>query len=458
MSANKNRFALLADDYKPPKDSPPPKKEDPAPFPAEVPEYTAECADPTGTSKQAELSRHDLHLVVYYRRRWDQRVTKQLFLKHRHIARENVLTNPTDVTNPFCVEMIKTGRTAWTVQTQFLGENDREFGSTLPSKRGWEHPVWSFHRAGRTRTVLPVAVTTDTHGVLPEGTKLFIGGYHGEDWIDEDFVIYNDVTIVKPDGTIHVFQYPSSDFPPTDFHTATLIDQKIYIIGSIGYLGHRGTKAQVCVLDLKTLSIQCIRNTTGDDPGWIANHEVVNDPTSDGQITIRIRVPTTTALEDGCTPGRWSFHPSESRWSALPLNDTDTADRNLYQTNLSTHQYDSEYQHKAFQEETQRRRAEHKQWKLDWEVKVRKLVSGWEESLAKFDAQEEEYEKLEQKWEGVLKRTKSGEARDDLAKIREALEGIRERQEEARAALKQWRPCLSLADSSSSDSDSDDSC
>jgi hypothetical protein len=449
MSASNNRFALLADDYKPPKVSQPPKEKDPPRFPAEVPENSAEAA----------CKRYDLHLVVYHRSRWDKRVTKEHFLKYRHIPRYDVPANPTDVTNPFYVEMIKTGRHAWTVQTEFLGKNDLDFGSTLPSEKGWEHPIWSFHRSGRTRTVLPFAVTTDKCGSLPQGTKLFIGGYHGGDFLEEDFAIYNDVTIVKPDGTIHVLQYPLSDFPPTDYHTATLMGQEIYLIGSVGYLGHRGTKAQVSVLDLKTLSIHTVE-TTGDDPGWIYKHEIVNDLTTDRQITIRIRVPATTELEDGCVPGRWSFHISELRWSALPLSDTDIADRDLYQENLAVHKYNSEHQNKISQEERKRSKAEHRRWKLEWRVKVPELVSGMEENLASFDAKEKELAKAEELWEDVLRKSNSkkgrgGEAaREKLVKIRELLDQIRALQEKTRKDVDQWRRCLRLGDSSS-DSDSD---
>jgi hypothetical protein len=158
MSSTNNRFALLGEDYEPPKVSQPPKepkKRDPPPFPAEVPEYSAEGA----------TKRYNLHLIVYHRSRWDKRVTKEHFLKYRHIPRRDVPANPTDVTNPFYIEMIKTGRDAWTVQTEFLGKNDLDFGSTLASAKGWEHPIWSFDRSGRTRTVLPFAVTTDHRGL-----------------------------------------------------------------------------------------------------------------------------------------------------------------------------------------------------------------------------------------------------------------------------------------------------
>jgi hypothetical protein len=263
---------------------------------------------------------------------------------------------------------------------------------------------------------------------------------------------------VKPDGTIDVLQYPLSDFPPTDYHTAALVGQKVYLIGSIGYLGHRGTKAQVSVLDLVTLSIHTVE-TTGDDPGWIAKHEIVNDLTTDHEITIRVRVPTNTQLEDGCVPGRWSFHISQSRWSALPLSDTDIADRNLYQENLAVRKYDSDHQYKIFQEKQKRSKAEHRRWKLEWRVKVPKLVSGLEENLATFDAQGKELEKAEEVWEEVLRRSKGKKVRGEdprerLAVIRELLDKNRELQEKTRKDLIQWRGCLHLGDSSS-DSDSD---
>lgn len=120
-------------------------------------------------------------------------------------------------------------------------------------------PVWCAQRFGQSLTL------------LPDGRAVQIAGEH-EDHYDPDFYIYNDVFVHHPDGRIDVCCYPKDVFPPTDFHTATLIGDLIYIIGSLGYLGSRRFgQTPVYCLDTKTLQISCIE-TTGDRPGWISKH------------------------------------------------------------------------------------------------------------------------------------------------------------------------------------------
>jgi hypothetical protein len=91
----------------------------------------------------------------------------------------------------------------------------------------------------------------------------------------KDFCIYNDVFLHHPDGTIRIFGYPESAFPPTDFHTATLLGGYIYIVGSAGYRGTRkyGT-APVYRLDTKTLRIEAAP-AGGESPGWICRHRAI---------------------------------------------------------------------------------------------------------------------------------------------------------------------------------------
>ena len=73
---------------------------------------------------------------------------------------------------------------------------------------------------------------------LPDGRVVCIAGEH-EDSYDPDFYIYNDVVIQQPDGRIDIFGYPREVFPPTDFHTATLVGNRIVLIGSLGYPDER---------------------------------------------------------------------------------------------------------------------------------------------------------------------------------------------------------------------------
>ena len=105
-----------------------------------------------------------------------------------------------------------------------------------------------------------------------DGRILLIAGEH-EDYYDPDFYIYNDVVVRHPDGRIDIFGYPRDVFPPTDFHTATLVGNDIVIIGSLGYLEERKpATTPVTVLDLETFTISKVV-TSGPAPGWIHYHE-----------------------------------------------------------------------------------------------------------------------------------------------------------------------------------------
>ena len=100
---------------------------------------------------------------------------------------------------------------------------------------------------------------------------MLIGGEH-EDHYDPDFCIYNDVFVHGADGSIEILGYPEAVFPPTDFHTATLIDDAIYIIGSLGYWGRRDYgRAPVYRLDTRTWRIDRLE-PSGTGPGWIHRH------------------------------------------------------------------------------------------------------------------------------------------------------------------------------------------
>jgi len=87
-------------------------------------------------------------------------------------------------------------------------------------------PTWSFDRFGQSVTE------------MPDGRTVYIGGEH-EDHYDPDFCIYNDVAVKYPDGAVDFYCYRKSDFPPTDFHSASLVGKKIVIIGGLGYVEER---------------------------------------------------------------------------------------------------------------------------------------------------------------------------------------------------------------------------
>jgi hypothetical protein len=121
-------------------------------------------------------------------------------------------------------------------------------------------PFWSWERFGRTKTS------------LPDGRIIHIAGEH-EDSYDPDFCIYNDVVIECPEERkFEIYLYPKKVFPPTDFHTATLVGSDIILIGSLGYrdMRHVG-ETQVMMFDTNTLTFKNIA-TSGDRPGWIWKH------------------------------------------------------------------------------------------------------------------------------------------------------------------------------------------
>lgn len=135
-----------------------------------------------------------------------------------------------------------------------------------------EGPIWTFDRMGRTSTK------------LRDGRTIYVGGEH-EDPPDPDFCIYNDVVVVTPDNRIEIYGYPKEIFPPTDFHTATLTEDRIILVGGLGYLkDRRPGQTPVYALDLVDYHISQVE-TSGDMPGWIWHHEA--DLVSAGIVAIR---------------------------------------------------------------------------------------------------------------------------------------------------------------------------
>lgn len=123
-----------------------------------------------------------------------------------------------------------------------------------------DRPVWTFERWGSTR---------DT---LPDGRVICVGGEY-EDYYDPDFCIYNDVVVLGPDGSVAIYGYPKDVFPPTDFHTASLLGDRLILIGSIGYKGERlSGVTPVYALHLDDYRIEPLE-TRGEPPGWISKHE-----------------------------------------------------------------------------------------------------------------------------------------------------------------------------------------
>ena len=142
---------------------------------------------------------------------------------------------------------------------ELSGSHFREDFSHSAYRDATPGPFWSWQRFGRTSTL------------LPDGRVIHIAGEH-EDSYDSDFCIYNDVVVEHPGGRREVFLYPKDVFPPTDFHSATLVGREIVLIGSLAYRDMRRVgETQILKLDTRTLRIEPAA-TTGEAPGWISRH------------------------------------------------------------------------------------------------------------------------------------------------------------------------------------------
>lgn len=168
--------------------------------------------------------------------------------------------NPERMENPFWKDMIRIGCNAYRAREHF---NDSD---------SFDGAVWCYDRFGSSLTP------------LKDGRFVQIGGEH-EDYYDSDFYIYNDVVVHDGKGNFEIYGYPKDVFPPTDFHTATLVGNWIYIIGCLGYPDQRvDGKTPVYRLKVGSWKIEPVK-TTGDLPGWIYEHLASYEPT---QNVIRV--------------------------------------------------------------------------------------------------------------------------------------------------------------------------
>ena len=214
-------------------------------------------------------------------------ISKQEYLAHKH--RVYGTSNPQICDIPFWYDMVRCNGGAWKARSHFGDENSFN-----------DMPVWCYERFGKTITA------------MGDSEFIEIAGEH-EDFYDPDFCIYNEVFHHKGGGDFTIYQYPKDVFPPTDFHTATLVDGYIYIIGSLGYLEERryGT-TPVYRLDIKSFRIEKL-DTSGECPGWIYNHsaDLV------GQSVLRIQGGEILDGAEGKENHRFNKHDFELDLAAL---------------------------------------------------------------------------------------------------------------------------------------------
>ncbi|HEU5136455.1 MAG TPA: ankyrin repeat domain-containing protein [Steroidobacteraceae bacterium] len=199
--------------------------------------------------------------------------------------------NPEEIDEPFWIAMIKAGVGAW-------------HASKLFKEVSVDSPVWCAARFGQTISF------------LADGRVIQVAGEH-EDGYDPDFCIYNDV-FVHDRGSIRVFGYPEEVFPPTDFHTATLVDDRLLLIGSLGYVGKRRYgRTPVFSLDVATFEIRPL-HPMGPNPGWIYKHRAVLQP--NGEIVIsggKIAIETDGEEQHIENDKRYALDPAKLIWRRL---------------------------------------------------------------------------------------------------------------------------------------------
>lgn len=209
--------------------------------------------------------------------------------------------NPTNLTNPYWQWVIQ-HRLSHQAILAVIPNTDpnlaekRNFGETFPIAE--LPPVWCYDRIGQSYTL------------LPDGREILIGGEF-DDFYDPNFCIYNDVVVRYPNGNVEIFGYPTHVFPPTDFHTATLLGDKIYIIGSMGYFNQRHyAETPIFQLDIHTLQIE--RVETRNHIGWINDHQAI---AKDGQILVsggRIFDNDDSPMRENFNT--WAFNPKTLIW------------------------------------------------------------------------------------------------------------------------------------------------
>jgi ankyrin repeat protein len=214
---------------------------------------------------------------------------------HANRTRRFGLANPEVMKIPFWRAMVRNGWNGYQAARHF---NSESFG---------EPAVWCYQRFGMSLTP------------LPDGRFVQVAGEH-EDGYDPDFCIYNDVIVHDGKGGFEIFAYPEDVFPPTDFHSATLVGEWIYLIGNLGYPEARllfAEETPVFRLRVGTWQIERV-NTRGPTPGWIHSHAAKH---VDGRIQISggkiLIVDKAGESQIRDYTQSWSFDLTTARWQRI---------------------------------------------------------------------------------------------------------------------------------------------
>lgn len=218
-------------------------------------------------------------------------VTRELFLKWR--SPRFGTANPERMNNPVWEWLVRSKLDAYQATQRLRGPSALKAG-----------PGWCFQRFGQSSTT------------LPDGRNVLIAGEH-EDSYDPDFYIYNDVVVLHPNGSMDIFGYPREEFAPTDFHSATLVSNRLVLIGNLGYPhDRRPGRTPVMVLDLTTFAITQAQ-TSGNPPGWIhAQQATLSEDggsilVQGGKLDPGKAKPSIENIDD------WRLHLADWRWERL---------------------------------------------------------------------------------------------------------------------------------------------
>lgn len=224
-------------------------------------------------------------------RRLNPAPTREQFLQWR--SPRFGAANPERMNNPVWEWLVRSKLTAYDATERMRGPSALEAG-----------PGWCFQRFGQSSTK------------LPDGREVFVGGEH-EDGYDPDFYVYNDVVVRHPDDRLDIFGYPRRHFPPTEFHSATLVSNGIVLIGGLRDPKDRQPgQTPVFLLDLHVFSIKSVK-TEGPSPGWIHRHKA--SLSADGRSILVQGGEVDLASDRGSVDNidDWRLSLADWRWERL---------------------------------------------------------------------------------------------------------------------------------------------
>ena len=192
-----------------------------------------------------------------------------------------------------------------------LGMVDRIPPKCVSSERGTERPF----AVRRRPDVVLRSLRAKRHA--PAGrSRVLIGGEH-EDYYDPDFFIYNDLVVTTQGGRIEIYGYPRAIFPPTDFHTASLTDQCMVLVGNLGYPEDRRIgQTQLLAVDRPSWTVSRI-DSLGTSPGWIHSHHAELQPDNASILVRGGKIFRGEGLSLVENIDEWKLHLSGWRWERM---------------------------------------------------------------------------------------------------------------------------------------------